>query len=91
MDFITQRNYGIYFDIEKEERLIAAGLAEYRSQQAYLAQERAREAQARTSRPADTADEEGADVVGPGEEFASLLKRSDYRKYQALIRQLWGQ
>lgn len=91
VDFITQRNYGIYFDIEKEERLIAAGLAEYRSQQAYLAQERAREAQARTSRPADTADEEGADVVGPGEEFASLLKRSDYRKYQALIRQLWGQ
>lgn len=91
VDFITQRNYGIYFDIEKEERLIAAGLAEYRSQQAYLAQERAKEAQARTSRPDDTAAEEGTDVVGPGEEFESLLKRSDYRKYQALIRQLWGQ
>lgn len=28
-DFITQRNYGIYFDIEAEERLIAAGLKEY--------------------------------------------------------------
>ena len=91
VDFITQRNYGIYFDIEKEERLINAGLAEYRSQQAYLVQERAREAQARTSRQDDTAAEEGADVVGSGEEFASLLKRSDYRKYQALIRQLWGQ
>ena len=28
-DFITQRNYGIYFDIETEERMIAAGLKEY--------------------------------------------------------------
>lgn len=91
VDFITQRNYGIYFDIEKEERLINAGLAEYRSQQAYLVQERAREAQAQTSRQDDTAAEERADVVGFGEEFGSLLKRSDYRKYQALIRQLWGQ
>ncbi len=29
VDFITQRNYGIYFDIESEERMIAAGLKEY--------------------------------------------------------------
>lgn len=28
-DFITQRNYGIYFDIETEERMIVAGLEEY--------------------------------------------------------------
>ena len=28
-DFITQRNYGIYFDIETEERMVAAGLKEY--------------------------------------------------------------
>lgn len=28
-DFITQRNYGIYFDIETEERMIAAGLKEH--------------------------------------------------------------
>jgi hypothetical protein len=28
-DFITQRNYGIYFDIEAEERMITAGLKEY--------------------------------------------------------------
>ncbi len=28
-DFITQRNYGIYFDIETEERMITAGLKEY--------------------------------------------------------------
>jgi hypothetical protein len=89
VDFITQRNYGIYFDIEKEERLINAGLEEYRSQQAYLAQERAREEQARSSPSADAESEE-ADL-GPPLEFASLLKRSDYRKYQALIRQLWGE
>jgi hypothetical protein len=29
VDFITQRNYGIYFDIETEERTITAGLKEY--------------------------------------------------------------
>ncbi len=29
VDFITQRNYGIYFDIETEEKMIAAGLKEY--------------------------------------------------------------
>ena len=89
VDFITQRNYGIYFDIEKEERLINAGLDEYRSQQAYLAQERARAEQARSSRSADVESEE--DDLGPPLEFESLLKRSDYRKYQALIRQLWGE
>ena len=89
VDFITQRNYGIYFDIEKEERRINAGLAEYRSQQAYLAQERQREAQALASRPDEVSDE-GAEEVEGDVEFESLLKRSDYRKYQALLRQLWG-
>ena len=29
VDFITQRNYGIYFDIEKEEALLCAGLKEF--------------------------------------------------------------
>jgi len=29
VDFITQRNYGIYFDIEAEEKMIGAGLKEY--------------------------------------------------------------
>lgn len=29
IDFITQRNYGIYFDIESEERMLGAGLQEY--------------------------------------------------------------
>lgn len=29
VDFITQRNYGIYFDIETEEKMITAGLKEY--------------------------------------------------------------
>ena len=29
VDFITQRNYGIYFDIETEEKMIMAGLKEY--------------------------------------------------------------
>lgn len=29
VDFITQRNYGIYFDIVTEERMITAGLKEY--------------------------------------------------------------
>ena len=28
-DFITQRNYGIYFDIEAEERMIMAGLRQF--------------------------------------------------------------
>ncbi len=87
---LQNRNYGIYFDIEKEERLINAGLEEYRSQQAYLAQERAKEAQERARQPDDTAADEGAEDFGAGEEFESLLKRSDYRKYQALLRQLWG-
>lgn len=89
VDLITQRNYGIYFDIEKEERLITAGLEEYRSQQAFLAQERAREERARLGRTT-AAEKEEADDLGATPEFESLLKRSDYRKYQALIRQLWG-
>ena len=29
VDFITQRNYGIYFDIDREERLIEAGLSQF--------------------------------------------------------------
>jgi len=29
VDFITQRNYGIYFDIVKEEAMLAAGLKEF--------------------------------------------------------------
>jgi len=29
VDFITQRNYGIYFDIDREKQLIAAGLDDY--------------------------------------------------------------
>jgi hypothetical protein len=29
VDFITQRNYGIYFDIETEKQMIMAGLKEY--------------------------------------------------------------
>ncbi|MFM7241632.1 MAG: hypothetical protein ACKO3A_05955, partial [Opitutia bacterium] len=29
VDFITQRNYGIYFDIVAEERMLAAGLEAY--------------------------------------------------------------
>lgn len=29
VDFITQRNYGIYFDVEEEERMLTAGLDEY--------------------------------------------------------------
>ena len=29
VDFITQRNYGIYFDIETEERMLEAGLKEF--------------------------------------------------------------
>ncbi len=37
VDFITQRNYGIYFDIEKEERLIEAGLKEHLEHQTLAA------------------------------------------------------
>lgn len=29
VDFITQRNYGIYFDVVEEERMLNAGLGEY--------------------------------------------------------------
>ena len=29
VDFITQRNYGVYFDIVNEERMLAAGLQEF--------------------------------------------------------------
>lgn len=37
-DFITQRNYGIYFDIETEERLIGAGLREFADFKAMIRQ-----------------------------------------------------
>ena len=29
VDFITQRNYGVYFDVVNEERMLAAGLREF--------------------------------------------------------------
>jgi len=91
VDFITQRNYGIYFDVEKEERLINAGLNEFKGQQTYLVQELAREEQERAKRVAEEeADDEDVDEVGPAIQLKSLFKKSDYRKYQAMIRQLWG-
>jgi hypothetical protein len=31
VDFITQRNYGIYFDVVREEKMIAAGFGEFTS------------------------------------------------------------
>ena len=92
VDYITQRNYGIYFDIEKEERLINAGLEEYRSLQAHLAQERAKADKDQARRQEEARDEEDAlsDDLGPDIQLEQLLKKSDHRKYQALIRQLWG-
>lgn len=92
VDFITQRNHGIYFDIEKEARLIEAGLREYKALQAAAAEAR--------SKPADeaeeTAEEESAeaedqtDALGLPMAFSSLIKRSDDRKYRALLRALWN-
>ncbi len=38
-DFITQRNYGIYFDIETEERMITAGLRQFTDFHAEVLQE----------------------------------------------------
>ena len=87
VDYITQRNYGIYFDIEKEERLINAGLREFQGRQKFIAEERTRSEQAKNPPATEDAD---ADGLGPDLELGSLLTKSDHRKYQALIRQLWG-
>jgi hypothetical protein len=89
VDLITQRNYGIYFDIEKEERLINAGLKEYLDRQEAIEEARA-EAGRVAQPPEDEAEDDAEDDVGPDIRLGALLKKSDYRKYQALIRQLWG-
>jgi len=89
VDFITQRNYGIYFDIRKEQRLIEAGLKEYREWRLARAKEAAEGQVAVESADGDDDEQEGAEADG----FSipsSLLKRSDYRMYLALIRQLGG-
>ena len=39
VDFITQRNYGIYFDIDRERALLGAGLNEYKTTRRHLAKE----------------------------------------------------
>ena len=92
VDFITQRNYGIYFDIEKEERLIEAGLKEYRDLQQAAAEGRHEP----LNDAEETSEEEPTEADGQTDElglpvaFSSLIKRSDDRKYRALLRVLWN-
>jgi len=102
VDFISQRNFGIYFDIVREEELLAGGLAEYRSTRRACAQaalKDAKQAAARkraetAARSADENAEEQADettLEALASNWEEIVYRSDPVKYRALLRELFGE
>lgn len=96
VDFITQRNYGIYFDIKAEEAAIDAGLKEYARRQedvavllAKLAKDRAAQVAA-----AEAAEQEALanglepEQVDGGSNWAALSQGADHKMCGALIAEL---
>jgi hypothetical protein len=96
VDFITQRNYGIYFDIMKEKAAIEAGLKEFARRKkdiatllAKLAKERG--GQIAAAEAAELAAlENGLEPrqVDGGSNWAELSQGADHKMCEALIAEL---
>jgi len=107
VDFITQRNYGIYFDINREAELLQAGLEEYQDVRQQLtkarleaAKQNAREKKAAAATAAEkAAAEKAAEELERSQtvdenlasNWESLTQYSDPKKYRALLRELTGE
>ena len=83
-DFITQRNYGIYFDIETEERMITAGLKEYAEFKAMVRQKLKGRGQAKLA-ASDALGGQDAELRSNYQEAVDELHPSgpDFREYIA--------
>ena len=96
VDFITQRNYGIYFDIKAEESAIVAGLKEYARRQEDVAVLLAKLAkdQAAQVAAAEAAEHEALanglepEQVDGGSNWAALSQGADHKMCGALIAEL---
>jgi hypothetical protein len=84
VDFITQRNYGIYFDIETEERMITAGLKEYAEFKAMVRQKLKERGQPKLA-ASDAREGQDAELRSNYQEAVDELYPSgpDYREYIA--------
>jgi hypothetical protein len=93
VDFVTQRNYGIYFDIEKEGAAIEAGLKEYRERKAAIDELLAKQAKGRQAQveAAERAEQEGeaeSGQVDGGSNWSVLSQNPDYKLCGTLIAEL---
>jgi hypothetical protein len=107
VDFITQRNYGIYFDIVREQELLQTGLEEYKEVRAQIAaavvrgvkrdtqEKKAAAVTAEAKAAAEKAAEEQEKLLIVDENlmsnWESLTLHSDPAKYRALLRELMGE
>jgi hypothetical protein len=107
VDFITQRNYGIYFDIDREKALLKEGLEEYQGVRKQIAeavlagakraaqQKKAALVSASAAAEAERAEEEREKLMVIDENlmsnWESLTQHSDPKKYRALLRELTGE
>lgn len=96
VDFITQRNYGIYFDIKAEQTALEAGLKEYAQRQKDVAALMAKLAKNRSAQiaAAEAAEQEAAEngldpeQVDGGSNWAALSQGADHKMCGALIAEL---
>ncbi len=93
VDFITQRNYGIYFDIEKERAAIEAGLKEYRERKAAIDELLAKQAKGRQAQieAAERTEQDGeaeAGQIDGGSNWSVLSQNPDYKLCGTLIAEL---
>ena len=96
VDFITQRNYGIYFDIEKEERLIEAGLKEFKRRKTDIEDHQAKVTTQRDMRvaAAEAAEKESLESgmepaqIDGGSNWNVLSQSADYKLCGTLIAEL---
>jgi hypothetical protein len=96
VDFITQRNYGIYFDIVKEKAAIEAGLKEFARRKQDVAALLAKLAKARGGQiaAAEAAEQEALEnglepgQVDGGSNWAALSQGADHKMCGALIAEL---
>ncbi len=96
VDFITQRNYGIYFDIVKEKKAIEAGLKEFREFKAACKEIDAKKAIERQAaiKDAERAEQEEEPTnqtekqAEGGSNWSVLAQSEDYRLCGVLIAEL---
>ena len=96
VDFITQRNYGIYFDIVKEKKAIEAGLKEFREFKAACKEIDAKKAIERQAaiKDAERAEQEDEPTnqtekqAEGGSNWSVLAQSEDYRLCGVLIAEL---